>query len=160
MVLLQQRQIYNLDIVFYCLSGKFLSYRQNQCLTGGISSFQQQYEESIPEAWEFFQATLWNGKLLPLQTFYHRLSTNTRETMDAAAGGALLSLTLTRATDLVEKMASNQAWNEKRQPLKKERGMHQLKEVDMMSAKMDLLLRGLKTKPLRRRKSCNSSNPA
>jgi hypothetical protein len=29
-----------------------------------------------------------------------------------------------------------------------------------MSAKMDLLLRGLKTKPLRRRKSCNSSNPA
>jgi hypothetical protein len=80
--------------------------------------------------------------------------------MDAAAGGALLSLTLTRATDLVEKMASNQAWNEKRQPLKKERGMHQLKEVDMMSAKMDLLLRGLKTKPLRRRKSCNSSNPA
>jgi hypothetical protein len=34
MVLLQQRQIYNLDIVFYCLSGKVLSYRQNQCLTG------------------------------------------------------------------------------------------------------------------------------
>jgi type II secretory pathway component PulM len=32
---------------------------------------------------------------LLLQTFYHGLSTNTRETMDAAAGGAFLSLTLT-----------------------------------------------------------------
>jgi hypothetical protein len=49
--------------------------------------------------------------------------------MDAAAGGAFLSLTLTQATTLMEKMASNQAWNKKRQPLKKERGMHQLNEV-------------------------------
>jgi hypothetical protein len=57
--------------------------------------------------------------LLPLQTFYHRLSTNTREMMDAAAGGAFLSLTLTRATNLVEKMASNQAWNEEVNPARK-----------------------------------------
>jgi hypothetical protein len=71
---------------------------------------------------------------LLLQTFYHGLSTNTRETMDAAAGGAFLSFTLTQATNLVEKMASNQAWNEERQPHKKQRGMHQLKEVDMLSA--------------------------
>jgi hypothetical protein len=41
--------------------------------------------------------------------------------MDAATGGAFLSLTLTQATTLVEKMASNQAWNEKRQPRKKEK---------------------------------------
>jgi predicted Ser/Thr protein kinase len=61
--------------------------------------------------------------------------------MDAAAGGAFLSLTLTQATNLVEKMVSNQAWNEERQPHKKERGMHQLKEVDMLSAKMDLLMK-------------------
>jgi hypothetical protein len=38
---------------------------------------------------------------LLLQTFYHGLSTNTRETMDAVAGGALLYLTLTEATTLV-----------------------------------------------------------
>jgi hypothetical protein len=43
---------------------------------------------------------------LLLQTFYHGLSTNSRETMDAATGGAFLSLTLTQATNLVEKMAS------------------------------------------------------
>jgi hypothetical protein len=80
---------------------------------------------------------------LLLQTFYHGLSTNTHEMMDAAAGGAFLSLTLTQATTLVEKMASNQAWN---QPHKEERGMHQLKEVDMLSAKMDLLMKRLEDK--------------
>jgi hypothetical protein len=60
---------------------------------------------------------------LLLQTFYHGLFT-TRETMDAVIGGAFLSLTLTQATNLLEKMVSNQAWNEERQPRKKERGMH------------------------------------
>jgi hypothetical protein len=55
-------------------------------------------------------------------------------------------------------MTFNQAWNEERQPRKKERGMHQLKEVDMLSAKVDLLMKSLEDKPLRRRKSCNSSN--
>jgi hypothetical protein len=46
----------------------------------------------------------------------------------------------------VEKMASNQAWNEELQPCKKGRGMHQLKEVDMLSAKMDLLMKRLEDK--------------
>jgi hypothetical protein len=66
--------------------------------------------------------------------------------MDAAAGGGFLSLTLTQATNLVEKMAYNQAWNEERQPRKKERGMHQLMEVDTLSAKMDLLMKRLESK--------------
>jgi len=55
--------------------------------------------------------------------------------MDAAAGGAFLSLTIPQAIALVEKMASNQGWNEERtQTRKKGGGMHQLKEVDMLSA--------------------------
>jgi hypothetical protein len=64
--------------------------------------------------------------------------------MDAAAGGAFLSLTIDQATALVEKMTSNQGWNEERtQTHKRGRGMHQLKEVDMLSAKMDLLMKRL-----------------
>jgi hypothetical protein len=79
-----------------------------------------------------------------MQTFYHGLTTNTRENMDAAAGGSLLSLTICDATTLVEKMASNQGWNEKcTQPCKRGGGMHQLKEVDMLYAKMDLLMKKL-----------------
>ena len=64
--------------------------------------------------------------------------------MDAAVGGAFLSLTIPTAIALVEKMASNQGWNEERlQTRKRGGGMHQLKEVDMLSAKMDLLMKKL-----------------
>jgi hypothetical protein len=38
--------------------------------------------------------------------------------------------------------------------------MHQLKEVDMLSAEMDLLMKRLEDKAPNRRKSCNSLNPA
>ena len=49
-----------------------------------------------------------------MQTFYHGLTNNTRENVDVAARGAFLSLTITQATALIEKMASNQGWNEER----------------------------------------------
>ena len=55
-----------------------------------------------------------------MQTFYHGLANSARETMDAAAGGAFLSLTIPQATA--------QGWNEERtQTRKKGGGMHQLK---------------------------------
>jgi hypothetical protein len=64
--------------------------------------------------------------------------------MDAAAGGAFLSLTIRDAIALVEKMASNQSWNEERtQTRKRGGGVHQLKEVDMLSAKMDMIMKKL-----------------
>ena len=79
-----------------------------------------------------------------MQTFYHGLNNSTRETMDAATGGEFLSLTISQATTLVEKMASNQGWSEERtQTRKRGGGMHQLKEVDMLAAKMDLLMKRL-----------------
>jgi len=80
---------------------------------------------------------------LLMQTFYHGLTSSTRETMDAAAGGAFLSLTIADATTLVEKMASNQGWNEERAQPRKRGGMHHLKEVYMLSTKMDLLMKKL-----------------
>jgi hypothetical protein len=43
-----------------------------------------------------------------MQTFYHGFNNSTRETMDAAARGAFLSLAIAQAIALVEKMASNQ----------------------------------------------------
>ena len=79
-----------------------------------------------------------------MQTFDHGLTNSTRETMDAVVGGAFLSLTIPAATALVEKMASNQGWNEEHvQTRKRGGGMHQLKEVDMLSAKMDMLMKKL-----------------
>ena len=73
------------------------------------------------------------------------LANSTHETMDVAAGGVFLSLTLPSTTTLVEKMASNQGWNEERvQTHKRGGGMHQLKEVDMLSTKIDPLTKKLK----------------
>jgi hypothetical protein len=46
-------------------------------------------------------------KWLLLQTFYHGLVTSTRESVDATAGDAFLSLKFDEATTLIEKIASN-----------------------------------------------------
>jgi len=93
---------------------------KTNALRGKITSFQQQHDESIPESWERFQDYILEcphhgmESWLLMQTFYHGLNNSARETMDAAAGGAFLSLTIPQATALVEKMASNQGWNEER----------------------------------------------
>jgi hypothetical protein len=90
-----------------------------------ISSFQQ-HDELVPEAWECFQDYIAEHprhgmeNWLLMQTFYHGLNTSTRETMDATARGAFLSLNLTDATSLVEKMAFNQSQNKEHvQPRKR-----------------------------------------
>ena len=97
---------------------KFFLTGKTNALHGKISSFQQQHDETVPEAWERFQDYILEcphhgiENWLPMQTFYHGLSNNTCETMDVAAGGAFLSLTISQATALVETMASNQGWSE------------------------------------------------
>ena len=82
---------------------------------------------------------------LLLQTFYHALTNSTHEIIDAATRGAFMSLTIPAATALVEKMVSNQGWNKEcLQTCKRGGGIHELKEVDMLSARMDLPMKKLK----------------
>ncbi|KAK2630865.1 hypothetical protein QOZ80_UnG0719230 [Eleusine coracana subsp. coracana] len=77
---------------------------------------------------------------LIIQNFYNGLTPSARDHLDAAAGGAFFSLTVSKAKDLIEKMVSNQGWNEERlQP--RQQGMHSVKEVDMLAAKIDLLMK-------------------
>jgi len=80
---------------------------------------------------------------LLMQTFYHGLTTSAHENIDAATGGSFLSLTIHEATTLVEKIALNLGWNGECTQSRKRGGMHQIKEVDMLSAKMDLLMKKL-----------------
>jgi hypothetical protein len=129
---------------------KFFLTGKTNALHGRILSFQQQHDESIPEAWKHFQDYISEcpqdgmENWLLMQTFYHGLTNSTCENMDTAARGAFLSLTVLGATALIEKMASNQGWNEEcLQTRKRGGGMHQLKEVNMLSAKMDLLMKKL-----------------
>ena len=110
---------------------KFFPTGKTNALHEKISSSQQQHDEIVPEAWERFQDYILEcpnhgmENWLLMQTFYHGLNNNTCETMDAAAGGAFLSLTISQATALAEKMASNQGWSEERtQTYKRGGGMH------------------------------------
>jgi len=60
--------------------------------------------------------------------------------VDAAAGGTFLSLTIENATALIEKMVANQSWGEER---KTQKGMHTVKETDLLATKIDLLMKRL-----------------
>ena len=64
--------------------------------------------------------------------------------IDAAAGGSFLSIDIARAKMLIDKIASNQSWKGKRQPARP-RGVHQIDSVDMLAAKMDLLIKKLES---------------
>ena len=50
----------------------------------------------------------WHGRVARPQSFYNGLTMTSRANIDAAAGGAYLDLTITKATALIEKMVSNQ----------------------------------------------------
>ena len=56
---------------------------------------------------------------LVLQNFYKGLTAMSKGHIDAAAGGAFLSLNITNTTALIEKMVANQSWGEERKNNKK-----------------------------------------
>jgi hypothetical protein len=103
---------------------KFFSHGQNQCPEGAISNFQQTSLESIPEAWERLQDYIQTcphhemENWLVLQNFYEGLTPMSKGHVDAAAGGAFLSLTINNATTLIEKMVANQSWGRKENNIK------------------------------------------
>jgi hypothetical protein len=77
-----------------------------------------------------------------IQTFYHGLKCTSREHLDAATGGAFFSLQVPAAKELIEKMVANQGWDgDHLQPYT--RGVHQVDGIDMITAKMELLMKKL-----------------
>ena len=60
--------------------------------------------------------------------------------VDASTGGAFPSLTIPDATTLIKKMVANQSCGEEH---KQQKGMHTVKEIDMLATKMDLLVKRL-----------------
>ena len=64
--------------------------------------------------------------------------------MDAAAGGAFLSLDVAGARMLIDKVASNESWKEDRQPAHAKE-IHEIDKVNVLAAKMDLLMKKLES---------------
>jgi hypothetical protein len=77
-----------------------------------------------------------------IQTFYHRLKHTSREHLDAAVGGALFSLQVPAGKELIEKMVANQGWDRDHLQLCTH-SVHQVDAIDMIAAKMDLLMKKL-----------------
>jgi hypothetical protein len=65
-----------------------------------------------------------------------------REHIDAIAGGSFFALSIEEAHKLVENMASNQSWDEERTQTRT-REVHQVEKVDMLTARIDLIMKKL-----------------
>jgi hypothetical protein len=113
-----------------------------------IFGFQQLTDETIAEARECLQdyisACPHHGmeEWFIIQSFYHGLIRLAREHIDHGAGGSFFALSIEEAHKLVEKMSSNQSWDEECTQTRT-RKVHQLEAVDMLTAKIDLLMKKL-----------------
>ncbi|GKF98807.1 reverse transcriptase domain-containing protein, partial [Tanacetum coccineum] len=77
-------------------------------LKNEISRFTQKFEETFSEAWERFKELLracpYHGftELTQVDTFYNGLNENEHDSLNAAAGGNLLSKTTREALNIIE----------------------------------------------------------
>jgi hypothetical protein len=126
----------------------FFPLGKTNALQNKISGFQQLTDKTIAEAWDrlqdYISACPNHGmeEWFSIQSFYHGLIRSPREHIDAAAGGSFFALSIEEGHKLVEKMASNHSWDEERTQTHTCK-VHQLEEVDMPTAKIDLLMKKL-----------------
>jgi hypothetical protein len=86
---------------------------------------------------------------LIIHTFYNGLLYNTRMTVDAAAGGALMDKAYSEAYQLIESMAQNHyQWGSERTTMEKPQtkgGMYEISGIDHVNAKLDALTKKLES---------------
>ena len=81
---------------------------------------------------------------LIIQSFFNDLNTPAQNHIDATSGGSFLSLSVAAAKALEEKIASIQSWKGERQQQPRKR-IHHVDSIDMLAAKMDLLMKRLES---------------
>ena len=79
---------------------------------------------------------------LIIQNFFHGLNQRSQDHMDTAAGGAFLFLNVAVAKVLIDKIPLS--WKGDRQPAHA-KGIHEIDSVNMLAAKMDLLMEKLES---------------
>jgi hypothetical protein len=122
---------------------------KSNALRNKFFGFQQLTDETITDAWDrlqdYISACPHHGmeEWFIIQSFYNGFIHSAREHIYAAAGGSFFALSIEEAHKLVEKMASNQCWDDECTQTRTHK-VHQLEEVDMLTAKIDLLMKKLK----------------
>nr|ABD63156.1 Retrotransposon gag protein [Asparagus officinalis] len=114
-------------------------------LRNQITTFTQKEGESLYDAWERYKDLL---RMCPhhgledwliIHTFYNGLLYNTRMTVDAAAGGALMNKSVRDAKQLIEDMAQNHfQWSGERS-LPKKSGRYDVDALDHIASRVDAL---------------------
>ncbi|XP_045802133.1 uncharacterized protein LOC123895695 [Trifolium pratense] len=124
-------------------------------LRAQINGFRQKEGESLFEAWERYKDMM---RLCPhhgleqwliIHTFYNGLLYNTRLTINAAAGGALMDKPYQEATQLIENMAQNHyQWGSERAAIEKSQtkgGIYEVSGIDHVNAKVEALTQKLES---------------
>ncbi|XP_020266504.1 uncharacterized protein LOC109841993 [Asparagus officinalis] len=114
-------------------------------LRNQITTFTQKEGESLYDAWERYKDLL---RMCPhhgledwliIHTFYNGLLYNTRMTVDAAAGGALMNKSVRDAKQLIEDMTQNHfQWSGERS-LPKKSGRYDVDALDHIASRVDAL---------------------
>ena len=90
---------------------KYFPPSKTSYLRSQITNFRQRDGDTLSETWDRFKELLrvcphhGLSKWLLVQTFYDSLTYNTRISLDASAGGALMNLLVDDAYNLIENMA-------------------------------------------------------
>ncbi|WRX28177.1 Retrotransposon gag domain - like 10 [Theobroma cacao] len=120
---------------------KFFPPTKTAKLRNNITSFTQFDGESLYEAWERFKELLQRcphhgiPDWLQVQAFYNGLVGSIKTTIDAAAGGALMSKNAADAYNLLEEMASNNyQWPSKRSSSRKAVGAYEIDAISNLAA--------------------------
>ncbi|XP_039140472.1 uncharacterized protein LOC120277685 [Dioscorea cayenensis subsp. rotundata] len=115
-------------------------------LQNQITGFYQKDGESLYEAWDRFKELMrlcpHHGleKWLVVQTFYSGLNYNSRISVDAASGGALMNKKVDDAYSLIEDMSLNHCqWASERNTTPKPTGRHEVETLNLIAAKVDAL---------------------
>ena len=108
-----------------------------------MTIFSQFNNDFIYEAWEWYKEIVRkvpnHGLLswLKIQFFYNRLNPNTKMTIDAAAGGALISKDEDEAREQLEEMVSNNyLWQSERVAQKKITDIYELDTLSTIQAQL------------------------
>ncbi|XP_017970386.1 PREDICTED: uncharacterized protein LOC108660644 [Theobroma cacao] len=122
---------------------KFFLLAKTAKLRNDITSFTQFDGESFYEAWERFKELLRRcphheiPDWLQVQTFYNGLIGSIKTTIDAAAGGALMSQNAADAYNLLDEMASNNyPWPSKRSSSRKAVGAYEIDAISNLVAQV------------------------
>ncbi|KAK8957227.1 hypothetical protein KSP39_PZI000978 [Platanthera zijinensis] len=115
-------------------------------LRNDITYFSQLDSETLYDTWERFKELLRRcphhaiPDWLQIQTFYNGLNSQTRQHIDAAAGGTLNNKTPAAAQELIEGMALNTyQWSTPRSKSPKPAGMYEIDTVSNLSLQVEML---------------------